>query len=759
MSDDETSRRAPSWSFFGGRVADAIADVPDVRDQLYQPSLIPLPPHILPFRNNPPSSWWSPNRIRDQGTNRSCVGHALAAVIDHMRAVALGNDPTPATRRTLDGPFVSAEMLYSMAQFHDEWAGEGYFGSSIRGGLKGFFYNGVCSQAQAKQRSDAPVENMTQQEASTWYMTKILVEEARTIQLGAYYRIRPRLPDMHAALVEANAIIVSASLHPGWERPNTTESTIEFSARQRRGDEQRSGLHAFAVIGYDDVGFWIQNSWGPAWGCKGLARWCYEDWAANAVDAWVLRLAILPPNPLVSVRRPSRLTATGSKIERSETHFLGQRPTDASGPSRLDILGHLIPFRDGRLDRRGPYNVNQQTLSETFRLIKSRYADDKAPAYGGSFADRDVVIEPEDRKYHHVLIYFLGGWPDENRLASDVADVIPLLTERGIYPFFVSFDTPMFRELNFVIRRAIDEVAQMTRNTPSARRLVRDRLVEGRIAVPGNRILRDLRLGARRVFRADQSDPDYVFPDLQPYGEGAYYLARLFEDLAPMYRNQSLDFHVAAHGFGAQMLIECLACQDVMHAHASFSTCTLISPLVASHRIGHKTGAVQTDSLFDALMRRGERVRRHRSSDRIFIERLRLITLSEQSLMMDRFSDDYSQSWPLMWSYVMGLDPAAFEAGKTVESEVPLEAARQRYCHVPLLGLAAEARDFVDAAKRDGLDVSALQVVEEEDEADSSLHHELGFHRQVLEAIASDITGDGGVREALRGKGRRIRLV
>ena len=754
-SSRDSFERAPGWSFFGSRVADAIADVPDVRDQIFQPSLSPLPPHILPFRDKPP--WWSPNRIRNQGTGRSCVGHALAAVIDHMRAAALAGSPTSASKRTLDGPFVSANMLYSMAQFHDEWAGEDYAGSSIRGGLKGFFYNGVCSEMQARvaQKAAAFAQNVTPQQESSWYMTKTLAEEARTVQLGAYYRVRPRLPDMHAALMEANAVIVSATLHAGWERPKASDPTIQFSVRSLRDGDQRHAMHAFAIVGYDEIGFWIQNSWGPAWGCKGLARWCYEDWAANTVDAWVLRLAILPPDTLASVRRPSRLTAFGSRIERSETHFLGRTPTDASGPSRLDILGHFIPFRDGRLDRQGPYNVNRQTLRETFRLIKSRYADGKAPASGGNFAGPDVALEPEDRKYRHVLIYFLGGWPDESRLAADVADVIPAFTERGIYPFFVSFDTPMFHELNLVIRRAIDEVAQMTRTTPSSRRLVRDRLVEGRIAVPGNRILRDLRLGARRVFLPDQADPDYV-SDLQPYGEGAFCLARLFEDLAPLYRDGSIDFHVAAHGFGAQLLIECLAQQDVMHTHASFSTCTLISPLVASHRLGHQADAVEAHSLFEALMRRGERVRRRRSGERIAIERLRLITLSEQSLKLDRFSDDYSQSWPLMWSYVMGLDPVAGGARKMVDGDMARDDARRRYGYVPLLGLVAEAKSFMVAAKREGLDVEVLQVNSEEDEVDSSLHHELGFHREVLEVIARDVLDDD--RVTLPGNGRRIRL-
>ena len=753
MAERENIGRAPAWARVGRRVADALADVPDVRDQIFQPPLKPLPPRLRPFDDKP--GWWRPNRIRDQGAERSCVGHALAAVIDHMRAAALvaastrSNDLKSEIEKTLNGPFVSAEMLYQMAQFHDEWSGEDYSGSSIRGGLKGFFYNGVCSQAELEQRQQAPLGASTRLEPRTWFMTKKLAENARTIQLGAYYRIRPRLPDMHAAINDANAIVASATIHDGWERL-TADGTIPFSDRQPATHRRAHAMHAFAIIGYDDEGFWVQNSWGTSWGLHGLARWCYEDWAANVVDAWTLCLAVLPPAHQTSTRRRSRLTAYGKKIDRAETHFLGHEPVDASGPSRLDVLGHLVPFRDGRLDRRGPYNVNPETLNETLKLIRSAHAAGKPPAGSVSFAGPRAATEVSARKYRHILIYFLGGWTDENRLAATVADVIPTFTELGIYPFFVSLDTPIFLELNLAVRRAIAEVAEMTRATPATRRLVRDRLIEGRIALPGNRLLRELRLSARRVFRRDQPDPDYA-PKPRTCGEGARCLARLFEELAPFYRDGSIDFHVVAHGFGGQVLIECLAQQRLVHTHASFTTCTLISPLLASHRIGHPAGS-QANGLYDSLVARGERVRR-RSVDGIAIEHLRLITLSERAMKIDRFSDGYGQAWPLMWSYVMGLDPTAIETGRSVQVAAAVDGARQRFRHVPLLGLPTEAEDFARTARAYGLNVSTSEVVPDEEEVDSSLHHELGFHPEVLDRVAGDILGNyapGTFRSASR---------
>ena len=44
-------------------------------------------------------------------------------------------------------------MLYEMAKRNDEWAGSAYEGSSIRGAIKGFYRNGVCTDARAPDRA------------------------------------------------------------------------------------------------------------------------------------------------------------------------------------------------------------------------------------------------------------------------------------------------------------------------------------------------------------------------------------------------------------------------------------------------------------------------------------------------------------------------------------------------------------------------------------------------------------------------------
>lgn len=74
---------------------------------------------------------------------------------------------------------------------------------------------------------------------------------------------------MHAALAEVGILYATATVHSGWVIPLETTPL---------------GGHAFAIVAYDTQGFWIQNSWGPDWGLRGLAHISYDDWLSNGTD-------------------------------------------------------------------------------------------------------------------------------------------------------------------------------------------------------------------------------------------------------------------------------------------------------------------------------------------------------------------------------------------------------------------------------------------------------------------------------------------
>jgi hypothetical protein len=336
----------------GGRKLDILPDMPDIRDRIYHPHLRALHSAIYPR---------IAFSVRDQGADSTCTGFSLAHVVDFLRFREIGPDSPER---------VSARMLYEMAKRNDEWAGTAYEGSSIRGAIKGFFRNGVCSE---KTAPDAPG-------TKTWALTYAMAQEARATRLGAYFRLEPDITDYHAALNEAGVIYASAQIHSNWDKP--VDGRIEPGGAS-------AGGHAFAIVGYDDKGFWVLNSWGPAWGINGIAHWRYGDWAATVMDAWVLQLGVSAPEAFSAVPRAAPSSTTG---------LFG-----FGDPQRADVIGHFINIDDGRLEMSGKYaSPNEREMKETV----TRLALPDANAGQG---------------YEHLVLYAHGGLNTLEREAARIA--------------------------------------------------------------------------------------------------------------------------------------------------------------------------------------------------------------------------------------------------------------------------------------------------------------------------------------------------
>jgi hypothetical protein len=239
-------------------------DTADYRDRLYQPSLVNVP------RERPLASYRRFQLpVLNQGTEGACTGFGLAGVANYLLRTQVGgfND---------DFKPVSSRMFYEMAKLHDEWPGSDYEGSSCRAAVKGWHRYGVCRETEwpyevGAGEHSAPAGAM---------------EAARLNPLGAYLRVNSNsLVDMHAAMTEAGVLYVSAETHSGWD--GLSGDAIPYS----KGNTLAGG-HAFALVGYDSKGFWIQNSWGEAWGDDGCARISYADWLAHGTDVWVCRLGV-----------------------------------------------------------------------------------------------------------------------------------------------------------------------------------------------------------------------------------------------------------------------------------------------------------------------------------------------------------------------------------------------------------------------------------------------------------------------------------
>ncbi|MFP5347519.1 MAG: hypothetical protein ACLGIA_10880, partial [Actinomycetes bacterium] len=234
----------------------AVPDVFDERDLLYRPRLLPLPPSL----DARPDTRYVMTQI-----GNSCTGHALACMINTI----LGDGPGRPRSRRARPVHVSPYMLYRMARRYDEFQGDEDEGSSLRGALKGWFYQGVLPLEDWPRLDMDPEPDVDHDEE--------LFRLAMQRPLGAFYRVNPfRLDDVQSAVAELSCIVASALVHSGWEQPSEVEHRGgRLHVIERPDGATALGGHAFAVVGYNDVGLLIQNSWGEGWGAKGFATLPY----------------------------------------------------------------------------------------------------------------------------------------------------------------------------------------------------------------------------------------------------------------------------------------------------------------------------------------------------------------------------------------------------------------------------------------------------------------------------------------------------
>ena len=397
----------------------AIADAPDLRDYIYQPALVNLPASIqvIPGKLH----------IRDQGSEGACTGFGLAASIDLLLAKNKRKNK------------VSTRMLYEMARRYDEWPGEAYEGSSCRGAIKGWYNMGVCDESLYPFISSDKSE-----------LTVDAAKDARRNTIGAYYRLGERLSDYHAALVEVGVIYCSANVHNGWDKPDPDSHEISYPNTVEGG-------HAFAIVGYNTKGFWVQNSWGDSWGNKGIALWRYEDWLENLSDAWVFRLAVSTPQIW-------HLSGNDNASSKSAV--------SASKPPRAEIAGHFVHIDDGQFHTGGRYWSDLNDVKQTAKLVA------------------------ESEKYDHLLLYAHGGLNDPCASASRIAAMKETFKENRIYPYHFMYDTGLLEELKDLV---IGRRSNLEERAGGLSDWV-DRLVEKVSRVPGRALWREMKAGAKRPF-------------------------------------------------------------------------------------------------------------------------------------------------------------------------------------------------------------------------------------------------------------------
>ena len=320
---------------------------------------------------------------------------ALATAVDVLRRrqwALAGKQDEP--------PPVSARMLYEMGRAFDEHPDDGLPGSSVRGALRGFFHNGVC-------REVPDLDDPLQVGPSDWEFTIDRAKDARHVTPGLYARLQHVLLDYHCALNEIGVVVISTKLHDGWRLGATldSEKTEERWHIRWDGSQQTRGGHAVVIVGYDEDGFLIRNSWGERWSCwrdayAGVAHWSYDDWQHNVMDGWVIRLGVAGSHDT---------RAVGGSFT-----ILGAPATQSRGsPPRILVNGHYLHVKDGRLVTSGPYNCSQRSIAETAMLLRT------------------------NNDYYHLTIVVESGLEAFDTMVERAVVLIPLLKAARIYPLFV----------------------------------------------------------------------------------------------------------------------------------------------------------------------------------------------------------------------------------------------------------------------------------------------------------------------------------
>ncbi|MDJ1180451.1 C1 family peptidase [Roseofilum sp. BLCC_M91] len=334
------------------RILDTRPDTLDFRDKLYEATLVEVPARIDLEEY---MKWNIP--ILDQGREGACTGFALATVAHYLLTKRYG-------LKNLTQ--VSPWMLYAMAKRYDEWPGEDYEGSSARGAMKAWHKHGVCSDRIWTHRSGKVKRDLNDSQAS----------DAAQRPLGAYYRVNHKdLVAMHSAIAEVGVLYATGLVHEGWEQIGS-DGVIPLKKTIRGG-------HAFALVGYDERGFWFQNSWGNSWGKNGFALITYDDWLINGTDVWVARLGVpvILNNPIP--RQPKQL----SGLQKTSAYIY------------QDLRPHLISIgADGALSDNGTYASSsealQRMLIEDFPRITKSWQKKRLCLFApGGLQSKDQVVE------------------------------------------------------------------------------------------------------------------------------------------------------------------------------------------------------------------------------------------------------------------------------------------------------------------------------------------------------------------------------
>ncbi|MFG6458550.1 hypothetical protein [Roseateles sp. BYS96W] len=586
---------------------DARPDRLDLRDLVYRAPLRSLParwPADADLKNLLPA-YVKSGRILNQGNEGACTGFGLACVTNYLywlRHLAASDGRTPPEA-------VSPRMFYELAKLYDEWPGQDYEGSSCRGALKGWHKHGVCSATLWPYPLDASGAGVFQRPLPGWD------EDATRRPLGVYYRVdKTSIVDMQAAIYEIGAIYVSGSVHDGWGL-DAGPLPISHDNLPRIGSmTAATGGHAFALVGFNERGFVMQNSWGTGWGASGFAVLPYEDWVTNGTDAWAVALGV--PQDLADVKshtapaKGAKNAKSAKAAARAASGFrvmAGRGLSDVGATLRNADNPRDDPWPFNHVFAHKPYQPLRTDAAYTHTLVSGNDGQLMSTDFTRARTDRDglareIVVErplawakgSKDQTVK-LAIYAHGGLNSELESIQRIRVLAPYFLANGIYPLFFTWKTGPGETLMDMLEDLAHRVIAGDRSEGWLDRLreaaaeAKDRALEA----VGRQFARGIWSEMRENAEGGAA-PDHVL-DL-----AAQLLRELRDGLAKS--GKTLELHLIGHSAGSILLghlLGRLAGPGAVQAHS----CELYAPACSSafavqhYGAAHQAGVLALQSL------------------------------------------------------------------------------------------------------------------------------------------------------------------
>ena len=297
-------------------------------------------------------------------------------------------------------------------------------------------------------------------------------------------------------------VYASALTHGGWDdllgdkaQPAPVKPDDLPVIEPRAGLE--NGGHAFAIVGYTEKGFIVQNSWGPKWGRGGFAILTYGDWRKNAMDCWVVQLGVVTTeHEQVASAATLRVDAAAGRVIIS---------------SNANLAAHEIsPFvvdmeNEGRLSDRGQFRSSLDDL----KLLLDFHAPEAVKRW--AIAANGTL---------DVAIYAHGGLNDEEYAAQAARAWVPLLYSNRIFPVFLMWETAgldsMFNIVEDAIRGDEERIgADWWNRFKGSVGDWKNERIEGIARVPGGELWRQMKDNAEDISSTRVSGVVQLFQQFQ----------------------------------------------------------------------------------------------------------------------------------------------------------------------------------------------------------------------------------------------------